>query len=108
MPTVRRGTKVTALRDFLQTCLTIIFPFAYSSFVVLLALYLKLAFGVAGILTVSVAIVPVITVWAKIMHKREAQSLQARTEGFKTSPERQSQALEEYVKLVQDKHEEEP
>jgi hypothetical protein len=107
MPTVWRGIKVSDLRDLLQTCLTIIFPFAYPLFVIFLALYLNLAFNVAGILTVSVGIVPVIIVWAKIMHKREAESLQARTEGFKTSPERQSQALEEYVKLVQDNHEEE-
>jgi hypothetical protein len=42
------------------------------------------------------------------MHKQEAESVKALTEGFMTSPERQSQALDEYVQLVRDKDEEKP
>jgi len=98
---------VSGLRGFLQIVLMISFVPLYSMFVLVLALYLKTAFDVAGTLTVSVAIVPVIAVWAKIMHKREAESVKALTEGFKTSPERHSQALEAYVKLMQDKDEDE-
>jgi hypothetical protein len=99
---------VNGLRDFLQTILMIIFPLVYPMLVMLLAVYLKVAFDVAGTLTISATIVPVIAVWAKIMHKREAESVKALTEGFKTSPERQSQAIEEYVQLVRDKDEDEP
>jgi hypothetical protein len=99
---------VNGFRDFLQTILAIIFPLVYPMLVILLALYLKVAFDVAGILTISATIVPVIVVWAKIMHKREAEGVKALTEGFKTSSERQSQALEEYVQLVRDKDEDEP
>ena len=99
---------MNGLRGFLETFLIIVFVPLYSMFVLVLALYLKTAFDVAGILTVSAAIVPVIAVWARIMHKREAESVKALVEGFKTSPERQSQALEEYVQLVRDKDEDEP
>jgi len=91
--------------DFLQTVLTIIFPLVYPMLVIMLALYLKLAFNVSGIFTISATIVPVIAMWARIMHKREAEGVKALTEGFKTSPERQSQALDEYVHLVRDKDE---
>jgi len=97
---------VNELRDLPRTVLTIIFPLVYPLLVIMLALYLKPAFDAVGILTISATIVPVIAVWAWIMHKREAESVEALTEGFKTSPERQSQALDDYVHLVRDKDEE--
>jgi hypothetical protein len=104
MPTAWAGTRV--LKDYLQTCLMLIFPFGYSFFVVMLALYLQVAFDLAGTITVVTAVVPVVAVWAKIMLRREAESVQGRTEGFQTSPERQSKVLGEYVQLVRDKGEE--
>jgi hypothetical protein len=93
-------------KDFLKTFLMIAFPFGYSCFVIMLAVYLQVTFALAGIVTVCAAVVPVIAVWAKIMFKREAESMKARVEGFQTSPERRSQVLGEYVQLIQDRGEE--
>jgi len=96
---------VGALKSFLETTLLALLPIFYSMSVILIALYLKVTLNAPGLITVLAALVPPIVVWAKIMYKRETESVEAQTKGFRISPEIQERSLEEYEQLLKKKDE---
>jgi len=78
----------------------------YSMFVILLALYMKVTFDVAGMVTVFAALSPPIGVCVWYIHKREVKATEAQTKGFPVSPEIQARTLDEYEQLLIKKKEE--
>jgi hypothetical protein len=93
------------LEGFLETIFLAILPVFYAMFVILTALYLKIVFNVAGLVTIFAAIVPPVGIWAWIMHARETKSAEAQAKGFKVSPEIQARTLAEYEQLLKKKEE---
>ncbi len=91
------------LKGYLEIVSLSLLPVFYAMFVILLALYLKMAFDVAGLVTVFVAIVPPLGIWAWIMHTRETKSIEAQAKGFKVSPEIQERTLDEYEQMLKKK-----
>jgi hypothetical protein len=98
-----------SLQDAIKASLGVFFlgllSLFYAMFVVFLALYLKIAFGVAGLVTVFALLAPPFGVWAWILHEREVKSGEAQAKGFQVSPEIQARTLDEYERLLKKKEE---
>jgi predicted membrane metal-binding protein len=98
---------LNALKSFLELFFMFAFAPLYSMLVIFLAVYLNAVSSVPGLVTVFVAIAPVIGVWSSIMYKRETKSAEAMAKSLEVSPEKQERMLTEYVELLRKKEEEE-
>jgi hypothetical protein len=99
-----------SVRDGIRALLGVfflgLFCVFYSMFVIVLALYMKVFFDVAGLVTVFAALCPPIGVCVWYMHKREVKATEALAKGFPVSPEIQACRLDEYEQLLKKKKEE--
>jgi hypothetical protein len=98
---VSLGTDMgNSLIDLLKTIFVFAFPGIYGFVVVWIALYFQVLYGWYGFITIAVLLFPVVYAWYKILSNHEKKILQAELKGYKVSPERTTETLDEYEKLV--------
>ena len=93
------------LRNLFEMFAYFLFTPIYVMSVLMLAAYLNL-YNVAGNITIAIATVPVVGAWIIVLSKRETRNVEALTQGFQTSPEIQTRALNEYLNLIDRKRDE--
>lgn len=95
------------VRAVLELCAYYLFAPVYAMFVVLMGAYFGAMSSVAGNMAIVGAVAPVVAVWIVVMRRREVRNVEAQTQGFQTSPEKHSAALDDYLDMLRDEKKEE-